>query len=217
MDFVRARENMIKQQLRTWEVLDGQVLQVIGSVPREDFVPEGFRELAYADHEIPLAHDQVMMAPKVEARLLQAVDIQPLDTVLEIGTGSGYLTALLARRARHVFSVDIFSDFTDAAGERLSGHGVVNVTLETGDAARGWSRHAPYDVIVVTGSLPVVDQAIPSSLKPGGRLFVIAGQSPVMEAMLITRVGESEWIREALFETDLPALLNAPEPSRFVL
>jgi protein-L-isoaspartate(D-aspartate) O-methyltransferase len=208
---------MVENQIRTWEVLDQRVLDVIASTPREDFVPLQYRNLAFADMSIPLGNGQVMMAPKVEGRLLQALSLQPSDTVLEVGTGTGYLTALLAKMARHVYTVDIFAEFTAAAAEKLSGHEIRNVTLETGDAANGWDRHAPYDAIAITGSMPVLPQAFPESLRIGGRLFVILGESPVMEATIITREGEREWLQEGLFETDLPALLNAPRPQRFVL
>ncbi len=213
----QARFNMIEQQIRPWEVLDQGVLDLLMRVPREDFVPPRYRNLAFADMNIPIGHDQVMMAPKVEARLLQALDVQPDDVVLEVGTGSGYLTALLAHLGRHVYSVEIFEDLSAAAGERLAAHGLDNVTLDTGDAARGWSRHGPYDVIVLTGSVPVLEETWKRDLAPDGRLFAIVGEPPVMNARLVTRVAENEWASEDLFETLLPPLVNAPRPQRFVL
>ena len=217
MNLENARFNMIEQQIRPWEVLDQQVLDLLNKLPREDFVPERYRKLAYMDTTISLGNDQVMMPPRVEARILQALNVQPDETVLEVGTGSGYVTALLASLGDHVYSVDINAEMTRTAGEKLADRGISNVTLETGDAARGWDAHAPYDVIVITGSLPLLPTSFKRTLKEGGRLVAVVGDSPVMEVVLITRVGESEWAQETLFETDLPALINAPEPERFTL
>lgn len=217
MNLENARFNMIEQQIRPWEVLDQHVLDLLSKLPREDFVPERYRKLAYMDTTIPLGNDQVMMPPRVEARILQALNIQADETVLEVGTGSGYVTALLASLGDHVYSVDINAEMTRTAGDKLADHGISNVTLETGDAARGWDAHAPYDVIVVTGSLPLLPANFKQALKVGGRLVAVVGDSPVMEVVLITREGESEWAQETLFETDLPALINAPEPERFIL
>jgi len=217
MNIEQARFNMIEQQIRTWEVLDQGVLDLLTQVPREEFVPLAFRNLAFADMNVPLAHGQVMMQPKLEARLVQSLDIQPQDTVLEIGTGSGYLTALLAKRARHVYSVDLYADFSAEARAKLGKHGIGNVTLETGDAAQGWAQHGPYDAIAVTGSLPLFSEVFQRQLKTGGRLFMIVGSSPAMEALLITRLGKEQWLRESLFETDIPALVNAPQPPAFTL
>lgn len=217
MNLDNARYNMIEQQIRPWEVLDQRVLDLLNKLPREDFVPQRYRKLAYMDTTIPLDNDQVMMPPRVEARIMQALNIQPDETVLEVGTGSGYVTALLASLGDHVFSVDINAEMTRTAADKLADHGISNVTLETGDAARGWDAHAPYDVIVITGSLPLLPANFKHALNVGGRLAAIVGDSPVMEVVLITRVGESEWAQETLFETDLPALINAPEPDRFIL
>lgn len=216
VDIKQARFNMIEQQIRTWEVLDERVLSLLNQVHREDFVPESERELAFADAFIPLAHGQQMMQPKIEARLVQTLNIVPTDSVLEIGTGSGYLTALLAKSAKHVYSVDIFSDFVESARSKLAAHDMRNVTLETGDASKGWDKHGPYDVIAVTGSLPILTDTFQKLLKIGGRLFVVVGESPIQEALLIRRAGEQEWHTESLFETYLPALINAPQPQRFV-
>jgi protein-L-isoaspartate(D-aspartate) O-methyltransferase len=214
-DLEQARFNMIEQQIRPWEVLDPRILKLMAEVPREDFVPARYRQLAFADMPIPLGDDQVMMPPKVAARILQALEIQPHETVLEVGTGTGYFTALLARLAKQVYSVDIDPRMTRLAAENLAAHDIHNVTLETGDAARGWDRHAPYDVIVITGSLPLLPESFQQSLTIGGRLVAIVGDSPVMEVVLIRRVGEDEFARESLFETDLPPLINAPQPERF--
>lgn len=207
---------MIEQQIRPWEVLDQRVLDLVAATPREQFVPEQYRNLAFADVNLPLGEGEVMMQPKAEARLLQALQVRPEDVVLEVGTGSGYVTACLAKLARHVYSVEIRPEFSSAAAARLDALGISNVSLETGDAAQGWDRHAPYDVIAVTGSLPLPPSAFEQQLAPGGRLFVIVGEAPAMEACLITRVGDTDWTRDGLFETVLPPLRNAPERPKFV-
>lgn len=218
MNIEQARLNMIEQQIRPWEVLDQGVLDLVASVHREDFVPRTFRDLAFADTNIPLGRGEVMMAPKVEARMLQALTVHPDDRVLEIGTGSGYVTALLSRSARHVVSVDIHADFVADAELKLRKAGASrNVALYTGNAVNGWEAAAPYDVIAVTGSVPLLQEHFQRQLAVGGRLFVIVGEAPVMEALLITRVDDNEWATESLFETDLPALVGAPRPERFVL
>lgn len=215
-ELARARYNMIEQQIRPWDVLDERVLQLLADMHRDEFVPAAYRRLAYADISIPLGHDQVMMAPKVEGRLLQALNIETTDDILEVGTGSGYLTALLASLGHHVCSVDIFPDLIEQARALLERRGIGNVTLEVGDAANGWEGHAPYDVIAVTGSVPVLPESFQTALRPGGRLFAVVGEPPVMEALLITRTAQREWITESLFETELPPLINAPPPRRFV-
>jgi len=216
-DIEQARFNMIEQQVRPWDVLDQRVLDVMQRIPRENFVPEQYRSLAFADTNIPLGHGQVMMAPNVEGRLLQALAIQPDDTILEIGTGSGYLTACLARLGRHVTSIDIEPEFTVQAAARLAEQGISNVNLETADAAAGVERGKSFDVIAVSGSLPLLQQQFYHNLNTGGRLFVISGQPPVMEALLITRVDTSSWTRESLFETSIPPLVHAARPQSFVL
>ena len=212
----QARFNMIEQQIRTWDVLDQRVLDVMKSVPREQFVPEHYRSLAFADTNIPLGHEQVMMAPKLEGRLLQALAITPDDSVLEIGTGSGYLTACLARLGKQVTSIDITADFTTAAAAKLEAQGISNVTLETFDAAEGIESEKRYDVIAVTGSLPLLQQQFQKNLAVGGRLFIITGSLPIMEANLITRVEENHWSSECLLETCIPPLLHAARPQAFV-
>jgi protein-L-isoaspartate(D-aspartate) O-methyltransferase len=208
---------MIEQQVRPWDVLDQRVLDVMTTLPREAFVPVQYRALAFADISIPLGQDQVMMSPKLEGRLLQALDIKPDDTVLEIGTGSGYLTACLASLGQHVTSWEIFPELSAAAKARLAEQDIGNVTLEVGDATREIADEARYDVIAVTGSVPMLQQQFHANLKPGGRLFVITGKPPIMEALLITRLDADNWARESLFETSLPPLVNATEPLRFVL
>ena len=219
MELERARFNMIEQQIRPWDVLDQKVLDLLARIPREDFVPEDYRRLAYADIAVPIGEGEVMMHPKLEGRMLQALDLHPTDVVLEIGTGSGYVTALLAAATHHVYSVEIHPSLQAQAAARLAARGVENVTLEVGDAARGWDLHdLRYDVIVLTGSTPVLPDAFPAMLNRGGRLFAVVGESPVMEAVLIRREGEHghDLSREPLFETELPPLRNAPRPRRFV-
>lgn len=217
MNIEQARHNMIEQQIRTWDVLDQRVLDLIIRTPREDFVPPQYRSLAFNDMEIPLGHDQVMMSPKLEARMLQALHVQADDAILEVGTGSGYVTALLAQLGRHVYSVEIVPELRAGAAEKLARQGINNATVEEGDAAHGWDKHVPYDVIVLTGSVPVLDDTFKKSLNIGGRLFAIIGDAPAMEAVLITRLGDDQWHTESLFETVVPPLINAPEPKRFVL
>ena len=209
MNFDQARYNMIEKQIRPWEVLDQDTLDLFSRIHREDFVPEDYQALALSDISIPLLHGQVTMAPKVEARLLQALRVEKHEKVLEIGTGCGYLTALLASRAAMVHSVDIFADFTQQARPKLDKYGFDNVRLTTGDAINGWPGEAPYDVIVVTGSVAQLGEAFQQQLNINGRLFVIVGSSPVMEARVVTRVGNAEFSTESLFETDLPALIGA--------
>ena len=217
MNIEQARYNMIEQQIRPWEVLDQKVLNLIADVPREEFVPAPYTNLAFADMNVPIGYNEVMMSPKLEARMLQALAIQPHESVLEIGTGTGYVTTLLAKLARYVYSVDIHEEFVAAAQAKLASDGTLNVRIEQGDAAQGWDRHGPYDVIAVTGSLPVLPKTFQESLRTGGRLFVIIGDAPVMEAKLITRVGEHEYQEEGLFETDIPPLRHALQPNRFKL
>ncbi len=217
LNFVQARTNMVEQQIRPWNVVDQRVLDVISLVPREAFVPEPYRNLAYAEVNIELGHGQVMMTPAIEGRLLQAARVNADDKILEIGTGSGYFTALLANMGGHVYSVEIFADLQRQAARHLEEQGIDNVSLEEGDGAQGWNRYAPYDVIVVTGSLPVLPEAFQKSLAPGGRLVAIVGESPAMEARLVTRSDNGEFHNEYLFNTEIPPLLNAPRPHRFVL
>lgn len=216
MNLEQARFNMIEQQIRPWDVLDQRVLDLIKEVPREQFVPERFRRLAFSDTRIPLDHGEVMMSPKVEARMLQALRVRSDDTALEIGTGSGYVTALLGKLARQVHTVDIHGSFIDQARGKIEQIGIENVTLTSGDGTKGLAGSAPYDVIAVTGSVPILDEALQRQLAVGGRLFVIVGESPVMEARLIIKVDDNRWATECLFETDLPPLIGAPKPESFV-
>ncbi len=217
MDFEQARFNMIEQQIRPWEVLDPEVLALLSVVRREDFVPRAHRALAFADLELPLGDKpgQTMLAPKVEARLLQELAVRPTDRVLEVGSGSGYMAALLAARAEYVYTVEIDPALADTARCNLRNAGVGNVTVELGDAARGWAAHAPYDVIVLSGSTPVLPEAFLQQLKVGGRLVAFVGEEPVMEAQLITRTAENAYSTINLFETVVAPLAGAQQRDAF--
>lgn len=209
-----ARQQMVRQQLRAWEVFDEDVLEVLGDVAREKFVPAGFEDVAYADTEIPLGYGQVMLRPVIEGRLLQALSLDADDEVLEIGTGSGYLTACLALLSRSVTSIDIHADFVDRARNNLEEVGIQNVTLQCMDATKELPD-GKFDAIAVTASVPRIDERFVAALKPGGRLFVVAGESPLMDAMLVVRSND-EVRQTALFETDIPALENITDGSVFL-
>ena len=216
MDIERARFNMVEQQIRPWEVLDTEVLGLFQRCPRDAYVPEEYRAFSYADVRIPLPEGQVMLLPREEARLLQALQLGARDAVLEVGTGSGYLAALLAAIARHVTSIEISAELSARAGRILSAQGVYNVTLEVGDGRLGWpGAGAPYDAIVLTGSVYELDRALFEQLEVGGRLFAIVGQAPTMEARLGTRTSSRQWDTESLFETVVPPLTGAGPPPRF--
>ncbi|MGZ8982032.1 MAG: protein-L-isoaspartate O-methyltransferase family protein [Burkholderiaceae bacterium] len=220
MDFEKARFNMVEQQVRPWDVLDQSVLDLLFVVRREDFVPAPYRALAFTDMEIPLKVDGVdsgesMWAPKLEARMVQELAIKPHDTVLEIGTGSGYLSALLAHKAQHVLSTEIDPRLKAFAEGNLARAGVRNVKVELGDGSRGWPGKAPYDVIVVTGSLPVMPEGLRSQLRVGGRMAAIIGEDPAMTAELFTRATEASFDVVKLFETSVKPLKNAERPSSF--
>ena len=216
MNFEAARAQMLGQQIRAWEVLDDRVLDAIARTPRERFVPEGYRDLAFADSEIPLAHGQAMLAPKIEGRLLQALQVEPSEEVLEVGTGTGFLTACLARLAERVYSVDIFPEFVDSARSSIAAVGLGNVELETADALQV-DVTSRFDAIAVTGSMPVLDDRFVRMLRPQGRLFVVVGRAPVMEARLITLLPTGGTTSQSLFETVLSPLINAERPEPFVL
>ncbi len=215
-DVETARRQMIDQQVRAWDVLDDRVLGVLAEVPREHFVPDAYREVAFADAPIPLPNGQCMLPPKVDGRILQALGVGRGDEVLEVGTGSGFLTACLARQACHVRTLEIFPDLTSGAERALQALSVTNVTAETADATK-LDESGLYDAIALTASLPAYDPRFERALRPGGRLFVVVGSAPVMEARLVTRVGEDQWVSEALFETVIPPMVNAigPDPFRF--
>ncbi|MCU7890859.1 MAG: protein-L-isoaspartate O-methyltransferase [Candidatus Thiodiazotropha sp. (ex Ustalcina ferruginea)] len=213
----KARFNMVEQQLRPWEVIDPRVLSLMESLPREHFAPENYQDLAYADIEVPIGQGQHMLFPRIEARLMQSLNILPTDKVLEVGTGSGYLTACLASLSQHVVSIDLHNDFIDSAALKLEQQGIKNVTLKSGDALTDPLEEGPFDAIAVTGSVPTSEQAerFRQQLAVGGRLFVIIGNPPVMECMLITRHTEKIFQEESIFETELAPLINAPAPVAF--
>ncbi len=215
-DFELARHNMIEQQIRTWEVLDPEVLALLTRVKREAFVPPVYQSLAFADLELPLGQGKKMWQPKLEARVIQEVAVKPGEKVLEVGTGSGYLTALLAARALQVVSIEIDPELSASAQRRLAQHGVNNASLMVGDAARGWKGKGPYDVMVFTASSPLLPESALEDLRPGGRLFIVVGETPVMTAQLVRRDSEGNLRTQALFETCLDPLVNALEPERFV-
>jgi protein-L-isoaspartate(D-aspartate) O-methyltransferase len=217
MDVELARSKMLGQQIRTQEVFDHRALEVLGAVPRERFVPERFRNLAFAEVQIPLGHGEHMLEPRTEGRVLQALAVRPTDRVLEVGTGSGFLTACLARLGASVASYDIHAELTERARVRLELQGVRNATLATGDLSRLPTELGRFEAIAVTGALPALDPSFQRHLTVGGRLFVVVGSAPAMEALLITRVGEDAFTRQSLFETDLAYLRNATAPSSFQL
>jgi len=215
MNFEQARFNMVEQQVRPWEVLDERVLELLEKTHREDFVPLRYRKMAFTDMAIPLGNDQSMMKPVVEGRLLQALELKSDETVLEIGTGSGFVTACLAQLAKHVVSVDVFEQFTTEAGAKLKEKGISNVELETGDVMTGWQPEQAHDVIVVTGSVQDIPDHFRGWVNPRGRMFVVCGDGPAMEAKLLTKLNATEWREESLFETDLAILINAGKAPKF--
>ena len=216
MDIEQARYNMVEQQIRPWDVLNQSVLDLLFKLRREDFVPTPHRALAFVDMEIPLGHGESMWTPKLEARVVQELTLSPRDRVLEIGTGTGYLTALLAAQASEVVSVDIHADFTAAARDKLRAHGIANVSLQTGDAALDWYDQDGFDAIVLTGSTPLLPEAFRRRLCVGGRLFAVTGSAPVMQAQLIVCTAPGAFRSVTLFETCLAPLVNAPQPAAFV-
>lgn len=215
-DLETARFNMVAQQIRPWEVIDERVLDTLQRVPREHFVDPEYLGLAFADVAVPIGEDQSMMKPVQEARMLQALNVQPGESVLEIGTGSGFVTACLAHLGGIVTSYEIHQALSEKAGQRLSELKVKNVELVVGDALQASLAPGSFDVIATTGSLPVYAETLEQLLAPGGRLFVVVGEAPAMEALLISRTAAGEIWKEALFETVLPPLENAPQPDRFV-
>jgi len=215
MNFEQARFNMVEQQIRPWEVLDSRVLSLLEGIHREDFVPVRYRKLAFADLAIPLDCEQVMMRPKIEARMLQALELAEDETVLEIGTGSGFMTACLAGLARRVVSVELYPELHETAALKLQDKGIDNIELFIGDVMRGWQPEQAHDVVVVTGSVPHIPEQFLGWVNPGGRLFVVTGESPAMEARVLKRLDVTEWSQESLFETDLPRLVHADQAPEF--
>lgn len=210
-----AQQNMLTQQIRAWDVLDDTILNLIASLPRASFIPNPFKNLAYADLQTPIGHNRFALAPKEEGRILQALQLLPTDTVLEIGTGCGYLTALMAKQANHVYSIDTMPEMTELAKQNLNRFDIENVTLETGDASLGWNKHAPYDVIVITGSLAKLPAELFKQLNPKGRLLAILGKAPAMQVTLFTQTEKDVWQKVVLFETVVQRLENTDEPEAF--
>ena len=210
----QARFNMLEQQIRPWNVPNLQVLDLMRRVKREQFTPQAYRGMAFMDTEIPLGHGAFMWPPKLEAHAVQALQLKPHDRVLEVGTGSGYLTALLSHLCEHVTSVEIVPELLAFAEKNLAAHNVANITLSQGDAGSGWMGN--YDAIVLTGSVPLQPDAFEKSLNPGGRLFAVVGEAPVMQARLTTCEAPGTFQRTTLFETCVAPLQNAPQPKRFV-
>ncbi|KON81114.1 protein-L-isoaspartate O-methyltransferase [Azoarcus sp. PA01] len=215
MNFEQARFNMVEQQIRPWDVLDQDVLDLLMAVRREEFAPAAYKTLAFADIEIPIGCGQAMLKPVIEGKILQALQVKRSDTVLEVGAGSGYFAALLAACSDWVRTIDIEPELVKLAAENLARYGVENVIVEDGDAAAGWSCRAPYDVIVMSGGLPMLPPALLAQLKVGGRLFAFVGEAPVMKARLVTCVGEGAYESEDIFETVVPMLKNAQRPDEF--
>ncbi|CAB3713272.1 protein-L-isoaspartate O-methyltransferase family protein [Trinickia soli] len=215
MNIEQARFNMIEQQIRPWDVLDQDVLNLLSVVKRENFVPAAYRDIAFADLELPLPAGEHMLFPRVEARIMQELAVKKHEAVLEIGAGSGYMAALLAHRARHVLTVDIKPELADLAKRNLADNGVTNAEVALGDGARGWAAAAPYDVICISGGLPVLPQEMLEQLKIGGRLAAFVGTAPVMKAQVITRIDEKQYRVADVFETYVEPLINAVHPPRF--
>ena len=212
----QSRFNMVEQQIRPWDVLDPKVLELFKKIPREDFVPKQYKGLAFADLEIPLGEGQQMLSPKIEGRILQALAVKSTDKVLEIGTGAGYLTALMATQAKQVDSIELHAKLSAQASKNITAHGIKNVKLIVGDGVQGLAAKAPYDVIVFTGALSTLpNQQLEAQLAVGGRLFAVVGEAPVMEAILVQRLSLDTFKRDALFETCLPLLANTPKPTSF--
>ena len=215
MNFEKARFNMVEQQIRPWEVLDFDVLDLLMSVRREEFVPEAYKSLALSEAEIPLGHGASMLIPVIEGKILQAIQVKRSDKVLEVGAGSGYFAALLAARADWVRTVEIDPALVTMAHENLKRYGVENVIVEEGDAICGWPSKAPYDLIVVSGGVPFIPETLLQQLKVGGRLFAFVGEPQLMTATLVTQVSEGNFRTESLFENAVPMMRNAPQKSQF--
>jgi len=210
-----ARSNMIDSQIRPWEVVDGRVLDVLREVPREEFVPTRHRKLAFSDLRVPLGHDQVMMKPNEQGRLLQSLALDGQEKVLEVGTGSGFLTACLGRLAGQVTSIEIIESLADQARAALDAQDVKGLDLKIGDALEAGFGDGQFDVVVVTASIASIPDPIVRWLRPGGRLFIVRGQSPAMEALVVTRTASGRLSEDSLFETDLPRLIGAEDPPTF--
>jgi protein-L-isoaspartate(D-aspartate) O-methyltransferase len=216
MNIHNARDNMVKQQLRTNDVLNESILNLYETMPRHEFVPEEYKYFAYSDMQIPLAYGQRMLTPLEESTILQALDLKGHETVLEVGTGSGFLTALLSRLCKHVISIDYYQEFSTLARAKLKDHHYENIELITGDGSRGCLEKAPFDVMVFTGAVDSLTETHKLQLLPGGKLFVIEGRSPVMQASLYQLDHDQSWTESLLFETDIPALIDPLKAKEFI-
>ncbi len=216
MNLEQARYNMVEQQIRTWDVLDQEVLDLLMTVKREQFVPQDCLKLAFADTAIPLGHGAAMLPPAIEAKILQSLQLRKADKVLEVGTGSGYMAALLGARSDHVYTLEIEPELAARARENLQRQCADNVTVIDADGANGWPSQAPYDAIVLSGSVAEIADAVLQQLKVGGRLLAVVGDAPLMQARLVTCVGEGRFQSVNLFETSIPRLRNVPEREKFV-
>lgn len=211
-----AHTNMVKQQVRTWAVTDPVIVNLLETIPREHFVPAEYQSMAYAEFSIPLGNDQFMLLPSVIGRMLQSLNIKGTDKICQIGTGSGYTTAMLARLGHHVYSVDCHKEFNQKAQQKCSALGINNVTFLEGDGTKGWAEFAPYDVMVITGSMPFLPKSITEQIAANGRIFVVLGEAAPMHATLFTQSAAQQWQAEKLFETSLAPLENAPATEAFV-
>jgi len=215
MDLTLARFNMVQQQIRPWDVLDNRILETLSGLPREKFVPEAYQSLSFSDTAIPIGHDQVMLPPKVVGRLLQSLNLKGTETVLEIGTGTGYVTAALAGLSHKVISLELFPELSKLATQHLQDLHINNVVLEIGDGILGWPKHGPYDAILLTGSLPFLPETFREQLSLKGRVVAVIGGKPIMSAIRVTRQHKEKWEEISLFETVIPPLVHAPKLSKF--
>ena len=215
MNIDHARFNMIEQQVRPWDVLDHNVLKVMADIPREKFVPKQYENLAFSDVEIPLGDGQVMLQPRIEGRIMQALNIKSDDRILEIGTGTGFMTACMSKLGDSVVSVECIESLSKQARENLDAQNISNVTLRVGDGVNGWDQDGPFDIIAITGSMPKVSKKFKSILHKRGRMFVIVGEAPVMHAKLITRLSDDDFLEETLFEISIPPLSGIEKKEEF--
>lgn len=210
-----ARFNMVQQQVRTWDVLDPRILELMALIPREKFVPPDFQQLAFSDTFIPIGHNQVMLPPKIVGRILQSLALNKRDSVLQIGTGTGYITSILCQLAKKITAVEINPELAKQTLKNLKELGLHNFVLEVGDAMPGWPNNAPYDAIILTGSVPVLPKSLGNELAINGRLFAVIGKSPAMSAIVLTRLDKEQWSKQVLFETNIPPMIPTTKVEDF--